>query len=44
MASGSVTPDTAYANAGLPYGPMPKETASGKVIPMPKEKSRKPLV
>ena len=32
MASDSVTPDTAYANAGLPYGPMPKETASGKSI------------
>lgn len=30
MASGSVTPDTAYANTGLPYGPMPKETASKK--------------
>ena len=39
MASGSVTPDTAYANAGLPYGPMPKETASGKVIPMPQRKA-----
>ena len=39
MASGSVTPDTAYANAGLPYGPMPKETASEKVIPMPKRKA-----
>ena len=39
MASGSVTPDTAqYANTGLPYGPMPKETASGKVIPMPQRK------
>ena len=35
MESDSVTPDTVYANAGLPYGPMPKETASGKVIPMP---------
>lgn len=39
MASDSVTPDTAYANAGLPYGPMPKETASGKVIPMPQRKA-----
>ena len=39
MASGSVTPDTAYANAGLPYGPMPKETASGKVITMPQRKA-----
>ena len=39
MASGSVTPDTAYANAGLPYGPIPKETASGKVIPMPQRKA-----
>ena len=38
MASGSVTPDTAYANAGLPYGPMSKETTSGKVIPMSKRK------
>ena len=38
MSSDSVTPDTAYANAGLPYGPMPKETASGKVIPMPQRK------
>ena len=39
MASGSVTSDTAYANTGLPYGPMPRETASGKVIPMPKRKA-----
>ena len=39
MSSDSVTPDTAYANAGLPYGPMPKETASGKVIPMPQRKA-----
>ena len=39
IAGGSVTPDTAYANAGLPYGPMPKETASGKVIPMPQRKA-----
>ena len=39
MASDSGTPDTAYANAELPYGPMPKETASGKVIPMPKRKA-----
>ena len=36
IAGGSVTSDTAqHANTGLPYGPMPKETASGKVIPMP---------
>ena len=40
MLSDSVTPETAYANTGLPYGPMPKETASGKVIPMPKRKVR----
>lgn len=40
MASDSGTPDTAqYANTGLPYGPMPKETASGKVIPMPQRKA-----
>lgn len=39
MSSDSVTPDTAYANAGLPYGPIPKETASGKVIPMPQRKA-----
>ena len=39
IAGGSVTPDTAYANVGLPYGPMPKETASEKVIPMPKRKA-----
>lgn len=39
MASGSVTLDTAYANAGLPYGPIPKETTSGKVIPMPQRKA-----
>lgn len=39
MASASVSPDTAYANAGLPYGHMPKETASGKVIPMPQRKA-----
>lgn len=39
MLSDSVTPDTAYANTGLPYGPMPKETASGKVIPMPQRKA-----
>ena len=38
MSSDSVTPDTAYANTGLPYGPMPKATASGKVIPMPQKK------
>lgn len=25
IAGDSVTPDTAYANAGLPYGPMPKK-------------------
>ena len=36
----SATSDTAYANAGLPYGPapLPKETAQGKVIPMPQRK------
>ena len=39
MASDSVTPDTAYANTRLPYGPIPKETASGKVIPMPQRKA-----
>ena len=39
IAGNSVTPDTAYANTGLPYGPMPKETASGKVIPMPQRKA-----
>lgn len=39
ITGGSVTPDTAYANAGLPYGPIPKETASGKVIPMPQRKA-----
>ena len=39
MLSDSVTPETAYANTGLPYGPMPKETASGKVIPMPQRKA-----
>ena len=39
IAGGSVTPDTTYANAGLPYGPMPKETASEKVIPMPQRKA-----
>ena len=39
MSSDSVTPDTAYANAGFPYGPIPKETASGKVIPMPQRKA-----
>ena len=38
MTSGSVASDTTYTNAGLPYGPMPKETASGKVIPMPQRK------
>ena len=39
MSSDPVNPDTAYANTGLPYGPMPKETASGKVIPMPQRKA-----
>ena len=38
MASDSVTPDTTSTNAGLPYGPMPKEPTSGKVIPMPQRK------
>ena len=34
------TSDTVYANTGLPYGPvpLPKETALGKVIPMPQRK------
>ena len=34
------TSDTVYANTGLPYGPapLPKETAPGKVIPMPQRK------
>ena len=35
----SVVPNTAYSDAGLPYGPMPKDTASGNVIPMPKRKA-----
>ena len=39
MLSDSVTPETAYANTGLPYGPMPKATASGKVISMPQRKA-----
>lgn len=39
ITSGSIASDTAYANTGLPYGPMPKETASGKVIPMPQRKA-----
>lgn len=39
MASGSVASDAAYTNAGLPYGPMPKETTSGKVIPIPQRKA-----
>ena len=32
--------DTVCANTGLPYGPapLPKETAPGKVIPMPQRK------
>nr|WP_289702440.1 hypothetical protein [Enterocloster clostridioformis] len=36
----STTSDIAYANAELPYGPapLPKETAQGKVIPMPQRK------
>ncbi|MGN1166061.1 MAG: hypothetical protein ACI4S2_06540 [Lachnospiraceae bacterium] len=38
MASNSVTPDTVYANARLPYAPTLKETASGKVIPIPQRK------
>ena len=38
MASGSVASDTAYSNTGLPYGPMPKEKTSEKVIPMPQRK------
>ena len=34
------TSDTVCANTGLPYGPepLPKETAPGKVIPMPQRK------
>lgn len=39
ITSGSIASDTAYANTDLPYGPMPKETASGKVIPMPQRKA-----
>ena len=39
MTSGSVASDTTYTNAGLPYGPMPKETTSEKVIPMPQRKA-----
>lgn len=35
----SVTSETAYASTELPYGPMPKESASGKVIPMPQRKA-----
>ena len=37
---GLATSDTACANTGLPYGsaPLPKETAPGKVIPMPQRK------
>ena len=35
MANSSVAPETAYADTDLPYGPMPKEKAPGKVIPMP---------
>ena len=38
IASDSVASDTAFTNAGLPYGPMPKETTSGKVIPIPQRK------
>ena len=39
MANSSVAPETAYADTDLPYGPVPKETASGKVIPMPQRKA-----
>lgn len=35
----SVTSETAYASTELPYGPMPKESASEKVIPMPQRKA-----
>ena len=39
-ADSSATSDTAYSNAGLPYGPapLPKEIAQGKVIPMPQRR------
>ena len=39
-ADSSATSDAAYANAEHPYGtaPLPKETAQGKVIPMPQRK------
>ena len=39
-ADSSATSDAAYTNAELPYGPapLPKETAPGKVIPMPQRK------
>lgn len=33
----SVTSETVYASTELPYGP--KESASGKVIPMPQRKA-----
>ena len=39
MTNRSVASETAYAGTELPYGPMPKETASGKVIPMPQRKA-----
>ncbi len=37
---GLATSDAACTNTGLPYGPvpLPKETAPGKVIPMPRRK------
>lgn len=39
MENYSVPSETAHADTDLPYGPMPKETASGKVIPMPQRKA-----
>lgn len=39
MTNSSVASETAYTGTDLPYGPMPKETASGKVIPMPQRKA-----
>lgn len=39
MENNSVASETAYANTELPYGPMPKEVASWKIIPMPQRKA-----
>ena len=39
MANSSIASETVYADTDLPYGPMPKEKASGKVIPMPQRKA-----